>query len=545
MTDQGRPTGRWHGPRGGTDAAAGPGVSLSVDQTPTRRVGEAVDGVHAQFTLRTHGLGPTTPLAAPARGAGAGAPRRPAATAQVVVIDCSDSMGYPESRFDSVRQAASRAVGLLPHGTRFAVVRGTHRATMVYPGTEELAVAGPDTLGNARSGIGRLYASGGTAVSEWLGLTRRLLAGSSAEIRQALLLTDGRNEEEPELLPAELARCRGVVRCDVWGIGEDLDREVLEQIAVRLEGRPDIALDGAGLAAGFEETMRAAVARLVPSLRIRIALEPGTRLRYLFQTVPDERELTAVSRTVVEGGRVRVEFPTSAWSGDEQREYHLCLDATPPPHAGEANARRAADGTNATEGREGTETDLAVAEVVVPPELGGPPAPVTLRVRWIPGARPVTEYGEDPRPEHLRRHQDLGTAIVRGDAAFRDGDRATAESMFRRAVDLAGLLGDSEMLAMLAEVMDLDEADDSGPRLKKSFDTRRLDRLWMRRNRTTPTPRPAPRGPTPGPSPVVAPAHHHGGVVPGEPRACGAADCERLSAPDARYCQECGTEFAS
>ncbi|MGP3972175.1 VWA domain-containing protein [Streptomyces sp. 6N223] len=497
MPEKGRPAKEWHGASGG-----GAGVVLQVSQAREKIVGAASEGIHSHLEVRTQGLrlDPGAPEAAPD-------------AAEVIVIDCSDSMREPSSKIEAAREAATRAVVTLRHGTRFAVVQGTHRPTMVHPRDEGLVRADPDTVARATDRIRRLYAEGGTAIGTWLAQVRRLLADCPAEIRHAMLLTDGRNEHHPEQLPAELDACEGLFTCDAWGIGHDYDRRELMMIADRLHGSADIVVDEADLAAKFEETMRASMARSIATLPIRITLTlPGTRLRYLKQTYPRERDLTGDGRPVDKGLRV-VEFPTQAWAGDELREYHLCLDADP---TGQAH---------------GEDLRLAMAEVITPPGMGPAPEAVPLVVRWLPGRRPSTEH-VSRASLHRSLYMRLGEAVAKGCDAYEGGEPAAAEAAFRRATELAQGLGDEGMLDMLAGFMDLDPPGKDGPRLKEDFDPRLLDRIWLRRRHTTPHTEPG-----------TGPATGADTAATGSLRTCPV--CEELSPSDARYCYGCRREFAA
>jgi hypothetical protein len=428
-------------------------------------------------------------------------------------------MDHPETKMETARGAAIRAVGALRPGTRFAVVQGTHKAEMVYPGGKELAVADDDTLRRARKRIGDLEAEGGTAIGAWLALARRLFEGLSqaptAPIRHAVLLTDGRNEHFPELLPRELDACDGLFTCDAWGIGHDWERRELRLIADRLRGSADVVLDEAKLPARFEETVRASMARTIPTLPIRISLTPGTGIAYLKQVFPRELDITGDGRPVDEGARI-VEFPTHAWSGEERRQYHLCLRADPAGQPLDQDIR------------------LGMAEVVTPPELGPAPDAVPLQVCWLPGKGPSTERPSRPS-DHYSAYEDLVAAVEEGCEAFAGGDPSAAEEAFRRAFEIVRRLGDQHMRSMLEDFMDVDDEAPGEERLREGFDPRLLDRLWIRRSETTPDLDPQEGEERQG-------EEGERGQTGGPLRACQNPKCQHLSPPDARYCEACGWE---
>ncbi|MFC7105974.1 VWA domain-containing protein [Nonomuraea rubra] len=98
----------------------------------------------------------------------------PAEAAEVIIIDTSGSMSG--SKIREARQAAATAVRTLRDGVHFAVVAGTERAKVVYPGGHaNLVRASPATRAEAERAIGRLSAHGGTAIGEWLKLAGHLL----------------------------------------------------------------------------------------------------------------------------------------------------------------------------------------------------------------------------------------------------------------------------------------------------------------------------------------------------------------------------------
>lgn len=468
------------------------GVTLTIDQQEEHYAGDARRGIHAKLTIRTRGLGDGR--------AGSGEASR---TAEVIVIDFSESMMYPRSKIDAAQQAASRALAALRHGTRFAVVQGTHHAEVIYPAGEALAIADSATIREAQRRIRHGYPNGGTAIGAWLRQARRLLEGCEAEIRHVMLLTDGRNEHQRELLTTELDACDGLFTCDTWGIGHDYDKRELRLVADRLHGVADIALDGAELAAGFEEATRTSMTRTIPSLPIRITLTLGTEIRYLRQTHPRERDLTDDRRPVA-GEQHTVEFPTQPWSGDDEREYLLCVTVDPASHP------------------MGEDLRLGMVEVATAPGWGPAPEPVPLVVHWLPGeGGGSTMLAPPSRPYEL--HQQLGLAVHRGCEAFAREDRAAAEDAFCEAVRLAHLVRDRRMQNLLADFMVIDDAAAGEARLRQDLDPRRLDRIWVQS--------------TTHPEAVSEPTAARGLL-----RRC---PCGALFPQGARYCQPCGKATGS
>ncbi len=478
----------------GTPTSTTP-ITLEVSQDPELSVRAPGDGMHAFLELRLHDVD---------RSLLGGAP----AAAEVIIIDCSGSMTSPRTKIDAAREAANAAIDALRDGTAFAVVKGTHRAAMVYPPHEErLEIADHDSRARARSRVRHVLAEGGTAIGSWLALARRLLADSPADIRHAVLLTDGRNVSSHGLLSDELARCEGRFVCDARGIGEDWDARELMRIADRLHGTADASLHDADLVAEFRDSVCASMERTLAGLTLRISLHPGTRLRYLKQSSPTQRDLTPNLRRVDER---TVELTTQPWASTETRHYHLCLDVDPRNRPLHENIQ------------------VAWLEVDGGSDRLPPPAPVPVLVHWIPGQKLSTLVSE--LGESILLHEDLGLAIGRGYDAYHAEDRATAQAELAKAVRIAERLGHAEIRARLAQVVDVDDAT-GGVRLKEKVDTRLLARLLLISRESTVEPV---TDPPPAPDPAAPPA---------ELIQC--PNCDTWGPATANFCIKCPAEFAN
>ena len=93
-----------------------------------------------------------------------------------------------------------------------------------------------------------------------------------AQLRHAILLTDGKNEHEtPERLAAELSQCEGRFSCDCRGRGHRLGRSAsCARISTALLGTVDIVPDPAGLAADFAAMMESAMGKQVADVSLRV-----------------------------------------------------------------------------------------------------------------------------------------------------------------------------------------------------------------------------------------------------------------------------------
>src|SRR5262249_56762046 len=121
-----------------------------------------------------------------------------------------------------VRVAPAAAFEAARGGVGFGVVAGPSTAGPVFPPDGSMAVASPSSRSAAKQAVAGLRANGGTAIGQWLALARQIFAGYPAQLRHAILLTDGKNQHEtPERLAAELSQCEGVFSCDCRGVRTD------------------------------------------------------------------------------------------------------------------------------------------------------------------------------------------------------------------------------------------------------------------------------------------------------------------------------------
>ncbi|MFI7014198.1 VWA domain-containing protein [Streptomyces sp. NPDC050164] len=496
---------------------SGPAITLTASQGMELSIGSAGDGMHAVLTVRTQGLDAAAPTARPM-------------AAEVIVVDCSSSMGYPMTKMRAAREATVAAVSALRDGTLFGIVQGTERAQMVYPPRQALAVADARTRAEAIDRARHLHASGGTDMGAWLIQTRRLLEDCSAQIRHAIMLTDGQHNGPPQVLEEELARGEGLYTCDARGIGQDWDARELTRIVTRLHGTADAVLKDSDLTAEFEAMVRASMGRAVADLRIRVNFLPSSGIRFFKQMFPTELDLTDTGRQT---GLRTVEFPTSAW-GNETRQYHLCLKADP-------------DGAPRYE-----DLQLGYVQVLVESATIPPPDPVPVLVHWTEDSRPSTEL--HPALTHLTLYTKLGQAISRAYDAYEGGDLTTTEVRLSEAVRLAHQLGDQSLLSRLADLLDITDPAAGLVRLRKPVDGVRMGRLLMVSSHTTITPgldsepRPqAEHAPPPGPRTGTPPERFDPLPAADAPRPDGPAqlrsclnpDCDALLPPDARFCIKC------
>ncbi|MEV0822889.1 vWA domain-containing protein [Nonomuraea rubra] len=285
-----------------------PAFTLNIDQNKYL----PLDGreVHAILTIGSTGA--------------AAAEAVPAEAAEVIIIDTSGSMSG--SKIREARQAAATAVRTLRDGVHFAVVAGTERAKVVYPGGHaNLVRASPATRAEAERAIGRLSAHGGTAIGEWLKLAGHLLTAHPSAIRHAILMTDGQNNERPEVFASVLAGWSGKFVCDSLGVGDDWAPAELRKVAEAMLGTFDFVRNQGDLPEFFRRLTQTSMSKTVAELSLRVWVPQTARLRFVKQVSPTLLDLTG-KRTDV--NPLTGDYPTGSW-GTEEREYHICVEVPP------------------------------------------------------------------------------------------------------------------------------------------------------------------------------------------------------------------------
>jgi hypothetical protein len=219
--------------------------------------------------------------------------------AQVIMVDCSGSMAYPATKIIEAKKATAAAIDTLRDGAPFAVVAGTMLARMVYPGTEWMVPASPKTRAEAKAAVAELQADGGTAIGSWLRLANRLFATETADVKHAILLTDGRNQHETQAeLQAALDECEGNFVCDSRGIGTDWVATELRTVASTLLGTADGLESPEQLPAAFRAMTAGAMGKSYAGVALRVWTPAGATVRFVKQVFPQVEDLSG-RRTVV------------------------------------------------------------------------------------------------------------------------------------------------------------------------------------------------------------------------------------------------------
>ncbi|MCP2164314.1 VWA domain-containing protein [Goodfellowiella coeruleoviolacea] len=433
----------------------------------------------------------------------------PPEAAEIVMIDCSGSMSMPATKIAAARRAVAAAVDTLRDGVFFAIIEGTGRARPVYPATG-LVRADERTRAEAKRAAARLVASGGTAMGNWLALARELFATRPTAIRHALLLTDGQNVgEQPQHLDRVLAECAGQFVCDARGIGGDWEPRELQRIATVLNGHADGLRRPADLADDFRQLTEAAMGKVVPNLFVRLRLTPGTRLRFVREAFPANVDLTD---QVTQLDERTVEFGTGSWPEQDTREYFVGLTVDPD-----------------TDHPVGEDIQLALVSLAAttagttePHAVG---TPDSIEAHWTHDAALSSRV--HPKVAHQNGQEELHTALMAGFDAFDRDQRAQAEHHWGRAVRLATLAGNAEVLVRLDPLVTVVDAAGGVVRLRD--DVRREDLLRAAMSSVIGTR-------SPQASDELAHPDHG---VGGPDRTC--AHCGRICPGTASYCGACGT----
>ncbi|MDR7275866.1 VWA domain-containing protein [Catenuloplanes atrovinosus] len=368
-----------------------------------------------------------------------GGPAAGARTAQIIIVDVSGSMAAPATKIVEAKKATATAIAALPDGTPFAVIAGNGGAQMVYPGEPGTVPADPRSRDEAARAVHSLWANGGTAIGRWLDLANVVFAGTDADIKHAILLTDGENQHETrEQLEKVLAACEGKYICDARGVGHGWVAEELRLIASALLGTADGLESPAELAGAFAAMTRAARSKTVADVALRLWTPAGAVVRSVKQVFPRVEDLTA-RRTEI-SARIG-EYPTGAW-GAESRDYHVTVDVEPDAVGEEVLAGRislVSDGQVLTER--------------------------LILAKWTDDTARSTKINK--RVAHYTGQAELATAIQEGLRARDAGDEDTATAKLGRAVQLAEETGHTDTAKLLARVVEIEDARTGTVRLKR------------------------------------------------------------------------------
>jgi hypothetical protein len=368
-----------------------------------------------------------------------------ARAAEIIIVDCSGSMDVPQTKIASARAATAAAIDVLRDGTAFAVVAGTSTAWPVFPTDGTMAIADEGTRAAARRAAAGLRASGGTAIGQWLRLACAIFETYPAQLRHAILLTDGKNQHETsEQLDAAIGRCEGLFSCDCRGVGTDWEVAELRRVSTGLLGTVDIVPDPAGLAADFTAMMENAMGKQVADVALRVWTPQHAVVEFVKQVAPEVVDLTD-RRT--QSGSQAGDYPTGAWAPGESRDYHVSVAVNPAGVGQEMLAARVSLVASSASGSEVLGQGL-------------------VRAVWTDDAELSTKI--NPRVAHYTGQAEMAGLIQDGLEARKQGDEETATAKLGRAVALAEKSGNEDTAKLLAKVVDVVDAATGTVRLKKA-----------------------------------------------------------------------------
>jgi hypothetical protein len=368
-------------------------------------------------------------------------------SAEIIIIDCSGSMGDPRTKIAEARAATAAAVDVIRDGVAFAVIAGNHTAAPIFPNNGTMAIADAQTRAMAKQAVTGLRPGGGTAIGQWLGLARQIFGSYPAALRHAILLTDGKNQhEEPAALDAAIGRCEGAFSCDCRGVGADWEVAELRKVSTGLLGSVDVVADPASLSADFAAMMQSAMGKQVAGVALRVWTPQHAAIRFVKQVAPTVEDLTG-RRT--QSGPQAGDYPTGAWGASESRDYHLCVRVTP---AGIGQEMLAARVSLVTESQAGPQV---LAQGLV-------------RAIWTDDEALSTRI--NGHVAHYTGQAELAQVIQDGLEARKQGDEGAAVAKLGRAVALADQSGNAGTAALLEKVVDVIDAPTGTVRLKKKVE---------------------------------------------------------------------------
>ena len=381
-------------------------------------------------------------------GTAAAAPTAETDSAEIIIIDCSGSMSSPRSKIAEARTATSAALDVIRDGVAFAVIAGTHQAKALFPEGGSLAVADPQTREAAKQAVVRLQPEGGTAIGQWLRLAYQMFSSHPAQLRHAILLTDGKDEHESsEDLDSAIRLCDRAFSCDCRGVGTDWEVAELRRISTALLGTVDIVPDPAGLAADFSAMMAAAMGKQVADVSLRIWTPQQASIQFVKQVAPAVEDLTG--RRAESGPQVG-DYPTGAWGTGESRDYHLGVQVAAPGAVGQEM--------------------LAARVSLVTASPSGPEVLCQGLVRAIWTDDEALSTRINKHIAHYTGQAELAQVIQEGLEARNHGDEDTATAKLGRAVALAQQSGNEDTAKLLTKVVDVVDAATGTVRLKKKVE---------------------------------------------------------------------------
>jgi hypothetical protein len=389
-----------------------------------------------------------------ASGTGAGSSAQ-SERSELILVDCSGSMSGKKLR--SAKAATAAAIDCIPDGVYFGVIAGNHKAETAYPHEGPLAIASPGTREEAKAAVKTLESAGGTAMGAWIRLAAETLSDATG-IRHAILLTDGKNEnEERSALDAALQFAEGKFQCDCRGVGANWVVAELRKVAGALVGSYDIVAEPEDLERDFSLMMRDALSKQVAEVVLRVSTPQGGEVIALKQMEPP-LDLTAAR---MEAAERTGDYGTGSW-GDETREFFLSVRVSP------AEEEKLAARVTLLVGKEPAEHCKVLAA-------------------WTDDSAQSVPI--DPRVAAATDEEELAEEIQGVVDSFRIGDVDSATNRAGRAAQMAHRSGNNDVIDRLSKLVDIEDAATGRVRLKKKVDALDVMIFETKSTRTSRTPK--------------------------------------------------------
>ncbi|MGI2907075.1 vWA domain-containing protein [Tolypothrix sp. VBCCA 56010] len=373
-----------------------------------------------------------------------------------IICDTSGSMGG--KKIHAARDAMVKVVNLLPDDAYFFIVTGASKASVICP----VSKATFEKKEQAIAAIKEIYASGGTLMSTWLNEALEQFNKMPNAVRQALLLTDGQNDDSDEFkLNKILQACEEVFQCDCRGVGTDWRVAQLQKIANKLLGTTDIIPNAEMIEADFRAILEKAMSKDVSDVAMRLWTPQGAKILFCKQVSPDIVDLTHRAKIVK---TQVVDYPTGAWGKQESRDYHFCIEVNPGNVGDEMLAGRA----SLVYTNNGVETKIVEARILA---------------TWTDDDAKSTKI--DRRVAHYTGQAELAQSIQEGLEARAKGNIEVATAKLGKAVKLAHESGNEATAKLLKTVVDIEDAPTGTVRLKKAVAKEDEMALETRSTKTT------------------------------------------------------------
>ncbi|MDF5733951.1 MAG: VWA domain-containing protein [Rhizonema sp. PD38] len=377
-----------------------------------------------------------------------------------IICDTSGSMGG--GKIFAARDAIVKIVNLLPEDTFFFIVTGASLAQLIFP----VSKATPVNKEQAIAAIRKISAAGGTVISKWLFEALKQFEKMPNALRQALLLTDGQNDDSDEKqLNDVLQGCEGVFQCDCRGVGTNWQVKQLQKITAKLLGTTDIIPNATMIEADFRAILEKAMSKNFSDVALRLWTPQSAQVLYCKQVSPDLVDISNRAKVV----KTQVyDYPTGAWGKNESRDYHFCIQVHPGNVGDEMLAGRA----SLIYTINGVETKVAEARILA---------------IWTDDDAKSTKI--ERTVAHYTGQAELAQSIQEGLEARDRGYIEVATAKLGKAVQLAHESGNEATAKLLRKVVEIEDAASGTVRLKREVAKEDAMALETRSTKTTRIPK--------------------------------------------------------